>query len=303
MEKEEEKIKHTDTLQVHQYEYKRRFSSGEGSAKGEYAARASMTVEAALVLPFFLLILTGFLYWIPFMQLHMDMQLTLEEFSGKIAVYAYAEDRIRGGADSQEEEEARAIETLQNAGVQGAVYAVLMAEHADEMKAAGISGSIQTLYSGINRDEEIIDIVVGYQEQIRGFPLSIGSFPVLQRSRRRLWTGNSLISETVSDEDRLVYVTKNGSVYHTDPYCPYLSLSVVYRTMEEIGRVRNQGGEIYRPCERCRPSEEDYGAYITDYGNRFHNSAACPALRRNITRIPLHSVGGLPPCSKCNGGG
>ena len=43
--------------------------------------------------------------------------------------------------------------------------------------------------------------------------------------------------------------------------------------------------------------------YITAHGNRYHNSKSCSQLYRNVREVRLEETGGLPPCSKCDGDG
>ena len=42
--------------------------------------------------------------------------------------------------------------------------------------------------------------------------------------------------------------------------------------------------------------------YITKYGTKYHYTLACPALTRGIRSVRLSEVGGRPPCSKCGEG-
>ena len=258
--------------------------------------QASLTVEAALVMPFFLLILAGFLYWIPFMQFHMRVQMSLEEITQKMAVYAYA-----GGILPEEDmTDAGLLAQIVAAGsMQGIIREVLETEYADRMQAAGVSGGFDTFWSSVQKEQGLLDAVVVYQERLRGIPEPVGRFRVVQRSTRRLWTGKSLVSEEENSKEQLVYVTQNGTVYHTNPNCTYLKTVLLYRPMEQIETSRNKNGEIYRACERCKASAADCGAYITKYGNRYHNTASCPALSRTIRKLPLSQTEGLPQCSKC----
>ncbi len=99
--------------------------------------------------------------------------------------------------------------------------------------------------------------------------------------------------EEEEDEDKYVYVTKNGTVYHTTRSCTYLSPKVQSSSLEDA----RAGG--YKPCEYCGSSAGEL-VYITPYGDRYHSTESCSRIKRTIYRKKLSEVS-LPPCSKCGG--
>ena len=102
------------------------------------------------------------------------------------------------------------------------------------------------------------------------------------------------------DIEPKVYITDYGLVYHKDMDCTYLELSVRGVKAEEIENLRNQSGGKYYACRFCKltPATGDM-LYITDYGNRYHNSLECSRIKRNVYAVPLNEVFGLGGCSKC----
>ena len=99
----------------------------------------------------------------------------------------------------------------------------------------------------------------------------------------------------------MVWVTENGSVYHTDSSCSHINLSIQgFLTRVRLRGKRNQDGEKYKECEQC-VGNGAAGAevYYTKYGNRYHNSLSCKGLKRKVKLVALEQTDGLPQCSKC----
>ena len=101
------------------------------------------------------------------------------------------------------------------------------------------------------------------------------------------------------EDDETVYVTETGLVYHRDYHCSYLDLSIHLVSMQEISSLRNKSGGKYYPCEHC--AEQSVGmVYITENGDRYHNSLSCSGLKRTIYAVPLSEVAGKGACSRCS---
>ncbi len=102
-------------------------------------------------------------------------------------------------------------------------------------------------------------------------------------------------------QDIYVYVTENGVVYHRDPGCTHLLLSVRQVAYADLGSCRNQDGGRYTACEKCARGEHDPAVVIiAREGDRYHLDPNCSGLKRTVERIRLSEAGGRRPCSRCS---
>ncbi len=104
-------------------------------------------------------------------------------------------------------------------------------------------------------------------------------------------------------EDTYVYITKYGTVYHRSKTCYHLLISIKEVAFQSLSSLRNKDGAIYYPCKTCNSQGISDGiVYITPEGNRYHLSRECSALLRYIEAKPLSQVeGSYRPCADCGG--
>lgn len=118
----------------------------------------------------------------------------------------------------------------------------------------------------------------------------------------RKWTGYNVMSTTSeTSEEEYVYITESGVVYHRSRTCSHLRIRISVISAADIQAARNDYGHRYRPCEKCASGSSTGLVFITDKGDRYHNSAGCSGLKRTIITVPLSEVGGRGPCSMCGG--
>ena len=101
------------------------------------------------------------------------------------------------------------------------------------------------------------------------------------------------------EDEETVYITETGMVYHRDYHCNYLELSIRMVPYSEVNGLRNESQGKYYACEGCVHGGAAVGVYVTDYGDRYHNSLSCSGLKRTVYAVSLSEAVGKGACSKC----
>lgn len=151
------------------------------------------------------------------------------------------------------------------------------------------------------RDEDgNIDLVNMYVAEIN-VPMPELIKPIVrQHIVSRPFSGITSIESGENDE--IVYITSNGTVYHISAACSYIKTVLQSVRLSDIDGVRNDSGGKYYQCERCGDGVAADYVYVTLYGNRYHSNRQCTAVSRNAISVFKKDVGGMRMCKKCGGG-
>lgn len=258
------------------------------------SSSASLTVEAALVIPLFLFFSVAVVSFLSIISLQSDIQIQMEEAAREAGKRAYLLER-------------KNIETtgINTFTLGASVIKGDLKKELDNSRVTGGSGGVNTLLSTYDADSGVIDIVLNYTYKIPFLPDRVSSVSLSQRSYSRAWIGRELDdpeSGENDEEDVMVYITETGSVYHKSKSCSYLDLSIRGVSGAGVDLLRNKSGGKYHRCPMCAKGTQATGiVYVTDYGTDWHASLGCSGLKRTVSEVPLSSVGGMPACSKCGG--
>ena len=250
---------------------------------GRASSGASLTVEAAFVLPIFLYLMTGILYFVNLMGSAGLWTSAIQDTTRKMAIYAYA---VKD----------QSAQTKAMSGYVSSAYA-----SGELKKSAGKTTEFSLIGSSFLNGDESIDLVVTYRVQSQVPLFSFGSPRIQQRGCVRAWTGRGFreyASEDKSEGRKTIYVTEHGSVYHQSKNCPHLKLSIRQVSKGAVEKLRNRYGAKYYACGCCK-SGTGADVYITNTGNRYHADASCSGLKRTIRLMDSSMAENLPPCSKC----
>ncbi len=148
-------------------------------------------------------------------------------------------------------------------------------------------------------ERPVVDIpeVRTYRLPVSIVPLP--AFVITSRGRVHSWIGADR-EGTAGTAEEMVYVAASGHVYHTDPHCSYVDLSVRQAAGTQVEDLRNDYGALYAPCGSCSEGEEPAQVvYITGKGTRYHNQMSCSRLKRTVRMVPLSEAAGHSLCSRC----
>ncbi len=272
--------------------------SGERRPSAKRAARGSLTLEAALTLPFVIILFLSILQLITASVFQVRLMNAMEQAGRRLASYYYAV------AETTDEEEkgliARTIGSVVSYAVTGAVVRGMVFDTLKPMPDLsslidGGADGISFYLSHYEPATQSIRLFAEYRVRIPFFPLKGLSLPVLQYSTHRVWTGKEMPEH---EEEQMVYVTETGTVYHTALSCTSLSLSIREVSRSKLDTIRNANGSIYHTCEYCGEGTGDK-VYVTTHGVRYHSDKTCSGLKRSIQSIPISEVGDRALCKRC----
>lgn len=261
--------------------------------------KASMAVEATLVLPLFFFFFLHLLFVFDTLRLHGNLMAALHQTGNQMAFYGYTYRQLESGLEKVPD--GISSLALSEGYARSAVIDYLGKDYLDATCLVAGTGGLHFIKSSVMKEDEIIDLCASYRVAplIRLF--SRMGFSMENRYYGRAWTGYAVEGKegASSQEEAVVYIAENGTVYHLLRSCAYLNPSIEAVSSAVVSNLRNEGGERYVSCGRCTTHSYQAVAYITAYGNRIHGSLDCGGLRRTIYTIKLSEAAGKDRCSKC----
>lgn len=262
-----------------------------------FSASASLTLEAALVLPLFLFAGVIMIMPLRIMDIQRQVQAIAEQVSEEIGQAAYLSKYTINKTDNTE------IQSFETNEFWNAAAAYSYAELKMRTRLQDLPVSHLSLQrSRLLEDGEIIDLVVDYEIQMPFSVLGIKNVEHTSRSYRRAWVGEDGKSKGADEEnvdDVIVYVGKNSTRYHISSTCHYLHNDLEAVSIKEVEHRRNRDGNRYSPCARCSTKNESI-VYIMPSGRHYHSSSLCSAINAYVTAIPKSEVEHLGACSYCS---
>lgn len=285
-------------------------------------AGASITVEAALVLPLFIYFFIALIYFLQIFIVQEHIQSAITKTGLSLAKTAYVYDDFADAAEAMvcdhslwEEALDTGIGEMAYAALEGTAVRELVKNKLDtglidrSCILDGFSG-ISFYYSNILDESDNIDIIARYRIRLPICFFGLGDMRMIQRVKLRGWTGiqippGYIVVEENQDgaEEKMVYIAETGLVYHLNASCSHIKLSVKQVLGKPEG-YRNESGGKYYPCDSCCRDgySDDMIYYITDYGSHYHRDRDCSGIKRTVKQVPLSEAVGRKPCSRCGGG-
>ena len=241
--------------------------------------RASMTLEASLVLPVFLFAVLSLLSVFDIMKIKGCMDIAVAEAGNEISLESY------GGY----------VENLMTPLYISYKIQNFLDKNLSEEDAEKVSKYMFVTDISFLEEENILKYRVDY----RVTP----DFGMLGLKSVRLHTtyyGHNWLGYTArKDAETMVYISDTATVYHTDKNCSYLHIEIKEVSYASLNRHRNNSRHIYQKCNLCDEFENNGVVYITDEGKNYHSIENCIGLTRYVYTVPLSTVSHKKVCSRC----
>lgn len=257
---------------------------------------ASITLEAAMVLPIFLFFIISLLSSVEFFRAYCDVTMNLYYAGKETALYINA-------LDYQQEMDSSVLQAAGDSLLTMGYADHIMQDHFENNHQAADSiregkEGIAYWYTQSFVSEDIVDLVATYFVTPYCNIFGISDFYLVSRCRLRAWTGYDTGAESELTEERMVYVTETGEVYHLTRSCSYLDLTIMPVDAPEIEALSNVSGQKYSPCSLCGyATVQTY--FVTLSGDHYHSSLSCSGIKRTIYEIHFSERGDRPACSRC----
>lgn len=161
-------------------------------------------------------------------------------------------------------------------------------------------------YSGsqfLLKDDDIF-ITISYQVEMPFLKEILKPLSITQAVKIRAYTGNGnlkILYKNKEDRGNIVYITRNGTKYHTEKNCRYIDVKIKLSTYVKVKGSKS----ICEVCAKKNVCLNDFSAvYTTDSSNIFHIDSNCWTIKRYVSEILLEEAleKGYTHCSKCKGG-
>jgi len=254
-------------------------SLGKSSSHKRYKYKAVLTIEAAFIIPLFLISMMLIISVICVIRTDMKLRQELFEEAKYISLAEYGNEAY---------------------GIDGVKARVL-----NSLSSNGYSSFINEEKGGIDFSEsdlsnpEIVNLTVVYNVKLPFDLFGLMNYSFTERIIMHTWIGyRDGLNSHVRDETE-VYITENSEVYHMSKECSHIRLNIKMIEGSKVTDIRNSKGEKYTSCHLCHSSKKSGEVYITSDGDRYHSSLLCSGLKRSVRAVPLYSVMDRRPCQRC----
>lgn len=244
-------------------------------------SKASVTVEAALIIPLFLFAVLSMVYLLEIQSIRTSIRIAVQS-----AAKTAAADAVT-------------IPAVNVIKLKRDIVNNIGSDRIERSILAGGSTAICCTRSYMSMVSGEIQISVEYSVRLP-FPRFTNLTAKFREDMKvKGWTGYTKRKGSEEGEE-IVYITNTALVYHEDYQCTYLQLKIRFVPYADIESIRNEDGGKYKKCDKCVHGDTMAGVYITSSGGKYHNSLSCSGLKRTIRAVKKSEVGGRGGCSRCS---
>lgn len=241
-----------------------------------------LSIEAALVLPLFMLFIYSFTMFCKVIILRAVIyEAAVVEVAEYMSEYAYLSENIE------------ALDYTDYFVATSKIDEYLDDKELVNRFVRGGTSGILLLGSRFPDESGYVTVRVRYT--VNFYVPFLGSFKktYTDKIKQKAYLGYNGPGEVTDESGIYVYIAENGVVYHHSRRCTYLYHETMAVTKAKAEKRR------YDPCSYCDASRGGLLVYITSEGDKYHSSPLCSRLLRNVRRVRLKDVSGMPECEKC----
>lgn len=241
---------------------------------------ASLTVEASLVIPMFFFLV--FWLWQIFLLLLFQLKVC-EQITETVLEYSHL------GYIEQKVEQSE----IDNAWIYELLFFSNLPPY-ENVKGKWIDCKTE--------EDGTIIVEINYEFLCETVFFPMITIPVSQKFQFYPYFGEqeeTIEKEQIKQQEEVVYMTEHGTVYHMSKTCMYLNIRLKTISVSEIEKVRNNSGQRYTECSKCKKEQKVEQVYISLGGNKYHWSLQCPSIKRTIIEKKKEEVNGISACHKC----
>lgn len=239
--------------------------------------KAGMTLEAALVIPFFLFAMINVISVMDIMRIKSCVDMAVAESGNEIAIECYGE---------------YLNDLISSIYIKGKVNQFLK-ENLSDSDYERVKGSI--VVTKVSIMDEKLSFRVSYK--IKPLVDMTGLITVKLYAD---YYGHSWLGYIEQGEiEQMVFLSNTASVYHVDKQCKYLNVTIMKVPYESLGVYRNNSRKKYKQCNFCNVKKVEEYVFITPEGDGYHTTKNCIGLTRSIYTVPISQVEGKRQCVGC----
>lgn len=244
--------------------------------------RASLTLEAALTIPLFLLAMLTVICMMDIYRIQAEVKTSLSQSARELGMYAAA-----APGDGQ-------------SPVDVVSTAACILYGRQKLPDLGEHVQVSLLRSSCRGDTITLQADIFYT-----LPVGFGPWKtVLLKNTASVgaWVGDGGDRGWNPEEkgqEEMVCITETESVYHTSASCTHIHLAVHAGTLSAVRQMRNAYGDIYKSCSKCRPDASAGTVYYAEKGDCYHSDAGCGGLKRTVRLVRKSEVEGKTICTRC----
>jgi len=283
-------------------QFSKKISNGKETCSA-FLLKASLTIEAALCMPFIILAILAFIRPLKLMEAERMLHNHMEACAKNLAVAAYVKNC--DVLNNEKTEEYRLSELLAGIGEGAAQASILLEADTAYFSHAWFDEQTTVLKKSDSTDENMIVLSLSYTPVL---PLRLGELTGLRKTlvvNRRAWTGSDGgrgrskygDEEDEEEDDPIVYIGRDSTRYHLSPGCHYLSNQMRSADASQITALRNSYGGKYHACPSCKPKSGT--VFYFENGSAYHGSEHCKAINAYVREAHLSEVRHLGCCSYC----